>query len=307
MIDHPEFSVIIPVYNSEKTLDELFRRIDQVFNQIEKTYEIIFVEDCGQDRSWEILMEIKRRHSDKVTIVKLGKNYGQHNAIMCGFNMAHGRFIITIDDDLQVPPEEIPKLVDHQRKSGSDVVYGIYKQKMHGFSRNLGSRIIQKIFRYVFDTKGDITSFRLIRHEIIQKVQSHKQNFVFVDGLLHWYTSRITRTETSHEPRKAGRSGYTFSKLFRLSANLLFNFTTLPLRMVVYAGFFISIISFFIGTVFILRKLVYNVPVGYTSIIVTLFFMSGLLLLVMGVIGEYLSRLYSLQNDKPQYSIREKS
>lgn len=305
MNDSLDYTVVVPVFNSKKTLNELFHRIKTTIDTMGKSFEVIFVEDCGQDESWKTICQLKSQFPAHIVAIKLSRNFGQHNAIMCGFDHARGNFIITIDDDLQIPPEEIRKIVDVQQLNNSDLVYGVYEKKQHHTMRNLGSQIIQKIFQCVFKTTGDITSFRLISSSLVAKIKQHRQNFVFVDGLLHWYTSQVDRVEIGHEPRRGGKSGYSAAKLIRLATNLLFNFTTLPLRIVVYLGLLISVTSFLIGALFVFRKVIYDVPVGYTSIIVTLFFMSGIILLVMGVIGEYLSRLFSLQNNKPQYSIKE--
>jgi undecaprenyl-phosphate 4-deoxy-4-formamido-L-arabinose transferase len=300
-----EYSVVVPVYNSNKTLRELFTRIRKVLDSLEKTFEVIFIEDCGSDKSWDVLCELKKEFPDHVTAIKLSKNFGQHNAIMCGFNFAKGQWIITIDDDLQIPPEEIPKLIDHAFHQQSELVYGVYGKKKHNIFRNLGSACIQQIFKTVFKSKGPITSFRLIRSQLIDKIKGHSQSFVFIDGVAHWHTQYISRVQVNHYPRSSGESGYTLSKLLRLSSNLLLNFTTLPLRFITYLGLAVAVFSFVTGFVFLIRKFLYDVPMGYTSIIVTIFFTGGIILLVMGILGEYVSRIYQLQNDKPQYSIKE--
>ena len=225
---------------------------------------------------------------------------------MCGFNHTKGKYIVTIDDDLQIPPEEIPKLIEAQRSTCADIVYGIYAKKKHDRFRNVGSFLVQKIFKKIFNSGNNITSFRLITGQIVERLKTHKENFVYIDGLLHWYTDEFAFVEVNHRARAHGRSGYTFFKLLNLANNLLFNFTTLPLRWTIYTGFSFAVLSICLAFFFILRKMFYDVPIGFTSIIVTLFFIASLILLVIGVVGEYVSRLYSLQNDKPQYSIRHK-
>lgn len=306
MMNHKvEYSVVIPVYNGEKTLIEVFLRIKTVFEKLEKTFEVIFVEDCGQDNSWNLLKELKLRYPEYLTIIRLSKNFGQHNAIMCGFNHVKGEFVITIDDDLQIPPEEIHKLIDVQIENQSDVVYGVYEQKKHNFFRNIGSYCIQQIFKFVFKSDGPITAFRLIKSSLAHKIRDHTQSFVFIDGFIHWHTKHITRTLVLHNPRLHGESGYSVRKLLTLSANLLLSFTTLPLRLITFLGFVIAILSFGIGLTFTIRKLIYDVPMGYTSIIVSIFFTAGIMLLVMGILGEYISRIFQLQNDRPQFSINE--
>lgn len=300
-----EYSVIIPVYNSESTLNELFERTRLVFEKLNYSFEVVFIEDCGTDGSWNVLREIKKANPQTVTVIRLSKNFGQHNAILCGLNHVKGKKVITIDDDLQIPPEEIEKLIKEYETRQADVIYGKYNQKKHGSYRNVGSFLVQKIFKKIFKSQDNITSFRLICERMVNNLKNHKENFVYIDGLLHWYTNDFAFVYVNHEPRKHGKSGYSLMKLISLANNLLFNFTTLPLRWMIDLGFLFAILSFAPIIIFIYRKLVYDVPIGYTSIIVTLFFIFSILLLVIGVVGEYISRLYSLQNEKPQYSIKQ--
>jgi len=299
------YSVVVPVYRSEKSLEELFFRIRKTFQDLGQGVEVVFVNDCSPDDSWAVIQQLKQRFPHQVTAVQLRRNFGQHNALMCGFNFAKGDFVITIDDDLQIPPEEIRKLIGQQSSSQADLVYGVYENKKHSYFRNLGSNLVQSIFRKIFSTKGDITSFRLIKASLCESVSKHTQSFVFIDGLLHWHTQSISRVLVEHTDRKEGKSGYSLKKLLTLTANLLFNFTTFPLRMLTSLGAIFSVVSFGIGMAYLLRKLFYDVPMGYTSTIVAIFFSTSVLLLVIGVIGEYISRIYSLQNDKPQFSIQE--
>jgi len=298
------YSIVVPVYNSENTLRELFSRIKAEFGRINESFEVIFIEDCGSDKSWEKLCELKKENPDEIKIIKLAKNFGQHNAILCGFSHVNGKQVITIDDDLQIPPEEISKLIQARSDKSADVIYGIYSEKKHNFFRNFGSYLVQKIFKKIFNAKNNITSFRLLSGEMVERLKNHKENFVYIDGLLHWYTNDFAFINVNHEPRKAGKSGYGLMKLISLANNLLFNFTTLPLRWMIQIGFLFSVLSFLAAIVFIYRKIAYDVPIGYTSIIVILFFIFSILLLVIGVVGEYISRLYSVQNEKPQYSVK---
>ena len=300
-----DYSVVVPVYNSSSTLVELYQRIETVFNKLEKSFEVIFVEDCGSDNSWETLLSLKKQNPNKVCIIRLSKNFGQHNAILCGLHWARGKHIITIDDDLQIPPEEIETLIIKAKATNADVVYGIYEHKKHSVGRNIGSNTIQFFFKQSFGNTNSITSFRLIRRNIIEQIIHHKQSFVFLDGLIFWYTKKVEYVLVTHLNRTEGVSGYNFHKLARLGFNLFFNYTTIPLRVATYTGLTLSFMSFVIGLIFIYRKLILSVPIGFTAIIVAVFFMGGITLLVLGIIGEYLARIYSLQLSKPQYSIGE--
>jgi undecaprenyl-phosphate 4-deoxy-4-formamido-L-arabinose transferase len=303
--DAVDYSVVVPVYRSENSLEALFDRISHVFDGLGRSFEVIFVEDCGRDGSWEAIRRLKESHPAELVAIRLARNFGQHNATLCGFHHVRGRFVITIDDDLQVPPEEIPKLIEEQERSQAELVYGYFSDKQHGFVQNLGSSVIQKACEITFGGKGKGSSFRLIVASLARKVRSHRQSFVFIDGLLMWYTQYVSRTLVRHEPRGHGESGYTLFKLIGLAAHMFFNFTTLPLRWIIYLGILTSTISFALGVVFLIRALIYSVPVGWSSLAVTIFFVGGVILLVLGIIGEYVSRIFTLHNDRPQFSVKE--
>ncbi len=300
-----DYSVVVPVYNSEETLAELFARIQKAFAATRRSFEVIFVDDYSGDASWKVICDLKAQHPSEIIAVKLARNFGQHNATLCGFHHTHGRFVVTIDDDLQVLPEDIDKLIEEQERSGADLVYGYFAEKQHGFVQNLGSLAIQKACEVTFGGKGKGSSFRLIRRWLIERVRSHRQSFVFIDGLLLWYTQYISRTLVRHEPRREGESGYTFFKLIGLATHMFFNFTILPLRWVIYLGIFSSTVSFAFGVIFLIRGLIYSVPVGWSSLAVTIFFVGGIILLVLGIISEYISRIFSLNNERPQFSVKE--
>lgn len=300
-----DFSVIIPVYNSQTTLEELFLRIKDTFGNLNKSYEIIFIDDGSTDNSWNVLTNLKQKEPDFIVAIKLTKNYGQHNAIFCGLNFAQGQFVITIDDDLQTPPEEIKKLVSCYEQQEADLVYGYYPQKKHSFYRNVGSKFIKKSSKYLMNTAGEGSSFRLFSHDLAQKILQHQQNFVFIDELLLWYTDNIAFTEVQHLKIKT-KSRYTTIKLIQLTINIIIYYTAVPLKIMTYGGLISSIISAFVGLFFLIKKIFFHItPVGYASIIVTITFSTSLILFCLGIIGEYLSRLYLMQNKKPPYTIKK--
>ena len=303
----PIYSVVVPVYNSEKTLEELYDRVNKVFVGLQASYEIIFVEDCGRDQSWTVIESLKIKYPGVIKGIKLSKNFGQHNALICGFNEVSGDYIITMDDDLQTPPEEIPKLILKQKAENAEMVYAIYENKKHHQVRNIGSYLIKRVFKIVFNAKPDASSFRLISRNLTNKVIQHNQNFVFIDGLLQWHTNNIAYQVTEHHDRKHGTSNYSLFKLIQLSSNLFFNFTVIPLRIITTVGILVSIISFLLGVYFLVNKFYYDIPVqGYTSLVTIILFSTSMMMISLGVIGEYISRIYMLQNNKPQYSIEKK-
>ena len=304
-MQNKDFAVVVPVFNSENTLEELFSRIQAVFTRLNKTFRVVFVEDYGIDHSWDVITKIKALNPDEVVAIKLAKNFGQHNAILCGLKHCHADLIITIDDDLQIPPEEITKLIDCFTKTDADLVYGHLIAKKHNFIRNLGSSIIKGISKKLNNAPGEGSSFKLISSELVDKILTHNQHFVYIDELLLWYTDNIEFADVEHRKRTGGKSGYNAFKLFNLATNLVIYYTAIPLRLMVMGGIAGSIFTLIFALYRIYRKMYHRVPMGYTSIIVTILFSTSIILLSLGIIGEYLNRMYKIQNKKPPYSIKK--
>jgi undecaprenyl-phosphate 4-deoxy-4-formamido-L-arabinose transferase len=298
-------SVVVPVFNSEDSLEELYDCIRGVFEDRKESFEVVFVDDRSLDQSWEVLKKLKERHPDHITTITLSRNFGQHNATLCGLGFAKGEWVITIDDDLQIPPSEIPKLLTTAKETGAELIYGVYGKKMHSRLRNIGSYSLKKSARLFRNAPGEGSSFRLISSELIRKMLQHDRNFIFLEEVFQWYTGEIAFTEVIHLPRKYRRSSYSTAKLFRLMGEVLMYYTMVPLKVLVYGGFTLSLISFVIGTWFIIKKIFFDVPLGFTALIVTILFSTSIILFSLGVLGEYLSRIYQAQNHKPPYSIRK--
>ncbi len=301
-----DYSIVVPVFNSEFTLRKLYDRTMEFFKSINKTVEFVFVDDGSMDNSWEVLKSIKLMNPKGVTIIRFIKNYGQQNATFCGMEHAKGKFIITIDDDLQQPPEEIGKLIARQKEDDSDLVYGIYKKKQHSIIRNLGSKIVRKTGGKLLDRPDTISSFRLIKQAVVKKIFPHIHNIIFIDELLWWYTGSVNYAWVDHQKRTINKSGYTYGKLWRFLVELILSYTNFPLKFMVYGGLFSSIFFLFIVAYYVAAKIFYDVPLGYTSIIVGIMLSTSLILFSLGIIGEYISRLYQSQNNKPPYIISEK-
>jgi polyisoprenyl-phosphate glycosyltransferase len=304
-LNPPYYSVIVPVYNSEKTLEDLFIRTKAVFSGIGKTFEIIFVDDCSEDKSWAILTNLQKQNPLEVVAIRLSRNYGQHNAVFCGLDHSRGDLIITIDDDLQVEPEEIPKLIQSFTDTDADLVYGYYGKKEHSIFRNFGSYFIKKSSRILLQSPGEGSSFRLLTRELAKNILKHNQHFMYIDELLLWYTGNISFVQVSHHKRSSSQSGYSTWKLMKLSFNIIIYYTAVPLRIMTYGGFLLSVLSFFLAIRFIINKLIHDVPLGYTSLIVAILFSTSIIMLCLGMIGEYLTRIYKVQNKKPPYSIKK--
>ena len=303
---HIRYSIIIPAYNSSKTIDQLCNDIVAVFKSINKTFEIIIVNDGGGISTWQQIEEVYNKLDCKISIIRLSRNYGQHNATLCGIGNSIGEIIITIDDDLQVKPLEILKLIKEYDTETPDVVYGVFKRKKHSIIKNLGSTYIKKVSKYFMDSPGQGSSLRLFKRSLAIKILEHSQSFIYIDELLLWYTDNISFVEVEHEQFKNQKSRYSVLKLIFMTFNITTNYTALPLKIITYLGVISSIISFLLGGLFIYRKIVRDVPLGFTSVIVSVLFSASIVLFSLGILGQYIYKLYQSQNKKPTYSIKKK-
>ena len=303
--NHIEYSVVIPVYNSREFLQELYDRLQSVFKQMNKTFEVIFVNDCSKDNSMSRLNELHDQH-DNIIVADLYTNFGQQNALMCGFQYCEGQYIITMDDDLQNPPEEIPVLIE-KLNEGFDAVFGEYTDKKDKFYKNWGSVLFRKLNHKIFNIAGNLlfSSFRIIKKEIIDEVKNNKTSYPYISGMLVQVTRNIANVVLKHEKRKYGKSNYTFRKLVQISLNLLVNHSTIPLRFFSYIGMIVSILSFSIGLVFMMNQLLSGeAPPGWTSLIVLVSFYNALILIIFFILGIYISRLLKESANQKQYSVR---
>lgn len=300
-----ELSIVIPVYNSAATLRALVDRLMAVLEDMSLHCEIVFIDDGSADESWQTVQSLHASHPDRIVAVQLMRNFGQHNALMAGFRHARGEYVITMDDDLQHPPEEIPTLFRAIQEQRLDLVYGAYTEKKHGLGRNFGSGLVNAFYRAVFHNPVQITSFRAIRRQLVESILSYDLNFTYIDGLLAWNTRRIGEVKVRHCPRMQGKSGYSVRKLIELALNLFTNFSLLPLRVVSAVGLAMSASGVLAGGFVLVRYLASDITVpGFASTIIAILVFGGAQLLSLGVIGEYLGRLHLNVNRKPQYSQR---
>ena len=306
MLPRLDLSVVIPVYRSADTLRELVERLQAVLDEARVDYELLLVEDGSPDNSWVVLEALQREYPGRIRAIQLMRNYGQHNALMCGFRHARGAYIVTMDDDLQNPPEEIPKLWDAIQERDLDLVYGRYETKQHRGWRNFGSTIVNAFFKLVFRTSTRVTSFRIMRRQLVDSISRYDLNFTFVDGLLAWNTQRVGEVPVAHHTRREGRSGYSIAKLTLLALNLFTNFSLLPLQVISAAGLLTAAFGLGLGLYFVVLYMMSGITVpGYASIIVAVLTLGGLQMLSLGVMGEYLGRLHLNVNRKPQYVERQ--
>jgi undecaprenyl-phosphate 4-deoxy-4-formamido-L-arabinose transferase len=300
-----DLSIVVPVYNSAKTLGNLLERLTTVLASITQSYEIILVDDGSSDASWSVIQSLRATYGEHLVAVQLMRNYGQHNTLMCGLGMARGEYVLTMDDDLQNPPEEIPKLLAHIKQHGLDLVYGCPSEREHAPWRNIGSTLVLHFYRTVFRNPVTPTPFRIMRHQLAQSVMFYDLNFTFLDGLLAWCTSRIGGVQVEHHPRTQGGSGYSMGKLLLMALNLYTNFSLIPLQIVSGLGFVTALSGFGVGLYYLVQFFASNIEVpGFASTIIAILILGGAQLLALGVIGEYLGRLHLNVNRKPQYVIR---
>ncbi|MDP3788791.1 MAG: glycosyltransferase family 2 protein [Candidatus Omnitrophota bacterium] len=299
-------SVVIPVYRSEGCLRELCRRLKDSLEKIADNFEIIMVEDCGGDGSWGVILELAGSDS-RVKGIQLNRNFGQHNAILCGINQARYDIIVTMDDDLQHPPEEIAKLVN-KLSEGYDVVYGIPAKLQHSSWRNSMTNITKFILLRTMDVKTifNISPFRVFRSIFKETFSNYHGSFVSIDVLLSWGTSSFASVPVWHDQRLNGASNYSLRKLITHTFNIITGFSTFPLQLASLMGFVftvfgISVLAYILG-IYVIFGLGSKVPgFAFLASIVTIF--SGVQLFTLGIIGEYISRIYFRVTQKPPYVV----
>lgn len=304
-----KYSIVIPVYNSEKSLEELSKRLNYVFEAIiHEDYELILVDDFSKDSSFEVITRLMENDS-RITGVQLAKNCGQHSALLCGFSIAQGDFIITMDDDLQHPPEEIPKLIEKMQSSDDlDVVIGSYESKKHSLIRNIGTGLSAYVSykAYGKPKELDLTSFRLMRKNVVSDILSMNIDTPRIGNMLLQVNGRIGNVTVTHDKRKYGKSGYTFSRLVKDLISNLFTNSSFPLIVVRDIGMASSALSVLLAMYFIIKYFVSGISVGgWTSTVLIILFIGGMILFAIGIIGDYLLRILNESKKIPNYFIRQ--
>jgi len=300
------FSVVIPVYRSEKIISETVRQVVEFFQSNQMVFEVILVNDGSTDSSWDVISELASKIPEVIAIDLL-KNYGQHNANLCGFRESKGDYIITMDDDLQNPPMEILKLIEGA-KLGFDLVIGKFQTKQHSLIRRVGSRFVGWLNRKIFEVNEDLTlsNFRLIRRDVVDRVCRDQSFSPYIPGLVLKYSSKRRNVLVAHQPRVDGKSNYTLRKIMNLVANVLFNHSTIPLRYGAALGFLAAGSGFFLSLYFLVSALFSNSTApGWASIVILISFFSGILIFLLSIVGEYLIRVLREVGSGQSYEIRE--
>jgi undecaprenyl-phosphate 4-deoxy-4-formamido-L-arabinose transferase len=298
-------SVLVPVFNSELSLADLVARLHPVLCQTGEKFEAVLVNDGSLDGSWNVIGRLSRSH-DWVRGIDLMRNYGQHNALLCAIRAARFDKVVTLDDDLQNPPEEIPLLLDEIRK-GADVAYGYPRQQHHGLLRDLASEITKLALQKTLgaQTARRVSAFRAFRTELRAAFARYEGPFVSIDVLLTWSTSHFVAVEVRHDLRKVGESNYTVGKLITHALNMLTGYTTLPLQLASLCGFGLTAFGVGILLYVVGRYLLQGTSVaGFPFLASIIAIFSGAQMFALGIIGEYLARLHMRTMEKPAYTVR---
>jgi len=298
-----KYSVVVPVYHSSESLFELANGVEEVFSHIDEEFELIFINDSWNNKPTVAALD-QLDSRPYVRVITLMRNFGQPAAILCGFKYSKGDYVITMDDDLQHSPGDIPKLIEMQ---DHDLVIAAFDQKKHRWNRNLWSRI-KSWFDYKFIRKPRHiynSPFRLIKKEVIDAALRVRTSHPFIAALLYYATDDVVNVEVEHKSRKYGKSGYSFYSLLKHFSNLLFNNTSFALRLVSYLGVLIVSVSFLSMIYLVTRRImIEQMPAGWTSIMVVLLFIGGVIMFSLGIIGEYLLRIITGVERKPAYLVR---
>lgn len=298
-------SCVVPVYRSTQSLVELHARLTATFGSAPGAFEVIFVDDCGGDASWPLIEKLAAQ-DDRVRGIQMSRNYGQHNALLCGIRAARGDVIVTLDDDLQHPPEEIPKLLA-KLEQGHDVVYGPPEREQHGLLRDVASQITKLALQSAIgaETARHASALRAFRTRLRDAFSEYRSPAVNIDVLLTWATTNFSAVRVRHEARKFGQSGYTPRRLVRHALDMMTGFSIRPLQFASLMGFAFALFGFFILAYVVSRWLVAGSAVpGFAFLASIIAIFSGAQLIALGIIGEYLARMHFRSMERPPYLIR---
>lgn len=301
-------SIVIPVYNSEATLAPLLDRLKTTLPAQAGLWEVILVDDGSRDQSWTVVSELALHHPF-VHGIRLMRNYGQHNALLCGIRAARYNVVVTLDDDLQNPPEEIPRLLQELAK-GYDVVYGSPKVEQHGVWRNLTSKLTKLVLQKAMGAKTaqSVSAFRAFRTALRDSFEAYRGPYPSLDVLLTWGARDFSAIKVQHDSRRAGQSNYTFRMLLRHAMNMMTGFSTIPLRLASLIGFLFTAIGGLLLAFVVIRYLIQGAAVpGFAFLVATVTILSGAQLFALGIIGEYLARIHLQMMDRPAYTVESRT
>ncbi len=302
----PHISVVIPVYKAENCLDELYKRLVDNLVVITSDFEIILVEDCGGDSSWPKILELARKDV-RVLGLQFSRNFGQHYGITAGLDHCRGDWVVVMDCDLQDRPEEIARLYA-KAQEGFDVVLARRGIRQDAWIKKIASHAFYKIFSYLadIDYDGSNGNFRIISRKVVQNICKMREQLRFFGGLVQWTGFPTASIEVEHSARHAGDSTYTFSKLWKLASETIIAYSDKPLRLAIRLGFLMSVFAFCYGTYILAHALLYgSTVIGWNSLIVSIYFIGGIIIAILGVIGIYLGKTFDESKKRPLYIISE--
>ncbi len=302
-----KISFVIPCYRSEKTLSDVVDEIKTTMAEIGHEFEIILVNDCSPDKTFELIKKLAEEN-DNILGIDLARNFGQHCALMAGMRHSSGDVVVCLDDDGQTPANEVGKLLD-KLEEGYDVCYASYGKKQHSGFRNFGSKVNELMTRIMLGKPKElkVSSYFAAKRFIVDDMLRYEQSYAYVIGLVLRATKNVANVEVNHRARSVGESGYTLAKLFSLWFNGFTAFSIKPLRIATGIGIFCACSGFLYGIYTIIKKMVLvDVQAGFSALMSVLVFIGGMIMLMLGLIGEYIGRIYICMNNSPQYVIREK-
>jgi glycosyltransferase involved in cell wall biosynthesis len=304
MTARPTLSVVVPLYNCADTLPRLIAELSAM--PIEGGHEIVLVNDGSRDGTESVARELVETCAVPVSLISLSRNFGEHNAVLAGLRASIGDFVVTMDDDLQNPPSEVPKLLQVAQTEKRDVVYSAYEKKEHAGWRNLGSRLTNVFAAWSIDKpKGlYLSSFRCLSRFVADEVAKSSNPNPYIDGLVFQVTQNVGVVTVRHDTRAAGASGYTLRALLRLWMSMLINASVIPLRIATLVGIAMSAVGFVSFVAVLINHFVHREPLGWGSLMAALLIFSGTQLLLLGVVGEYVGRTYLRVSEKPQSVVR---
>lgn len=299
-------SVVIPVYKAENCLHELYNRLKASLEQITKNFEIVLVEDCGGDKSWDIINELSRADS-RVKGYKFSRNFGQHYGITAGLDHCDGDWVVIMDCDLQDQPEEIIKLYE-KAQAGFNVIVAKRGKRSDPLFKRLCSSVFYKIFNYFTDLAydGEVGNFMMISRKVVLNYREIRENLRFFGGLIHWMGYPTASVLVQHAKREHGKSNYNFKLLWKLATDTIIAYSDKPLRLSVRFGFMMSFSAFVYGIYILVKAMVYQTPVaGWSSLIVSLYFLGGIIIAILGINGVYLGKTFNEVKKRPLYILSE--
>jgi len=302
----PELSLVIPVYNGAGTVGPLVDQIVSVFGS--SPFEVVLVNDGSEDESETVCAELANKYPQTVVFVHLSRNFGEHNAVLAGFMQSRGNYIAVLDDDGQNPPEEVKRMLEDLKRKNYDVIYGHYIEKKHSAFRNLGSWFNDRIATIMLHKPKDLylSSFKVMNRFVVNEIVKYRGPYPYTDGLIYRVTRNIGQLPVEHRVSARGRSRYTLRRLVRLWLNMFLNFSIKPLRLSIYVGLITSCLSVVALVAILVDRLwiTPNVTLGIPTVLGTIVLLAGIQLMILGLVGEYLGRLYLDQTGTPQYVVR---